>query len=56
MKPDGIVMAFFAREESQIETPLLPWVRVQNVRCRSNSPKSLRNVYSHDCRSRHPVY
>src|SRR5260370_1001530 len=42
-------MAHAAREVSRIETPLFPVVLVQYSRCRSNSPKSLRTVYSQDC-------
>src|ERR1700736_1736014 len=32
-----------------MDTPLFPVVLVQYSRCRSNSPKSSRFVYSHDC-------
>src|SRR5215467_4100725 len=44
-----------AREVSRMDTPLLPVVLVQYSRCRSNSPKSLRFVYSHDCVSTQPL-
>ena len=43
------MIAHLAREVSRMETPLLPVVLVQYSRCRSNSPKSLRVVYSQDC-------
>src|SRR5260370_21541543 len=49
------MMADFAREVSRIETPLLPVVLVQYSRCRSNSQKSLRFVYSHDWVSTRPL-
>src|SRR6516164_418006 len=48
------MIPYLARDVSRIETPLFPVVFVQYSRCKSNSPKSFRFVYSHDCVSTQP--
>ena len=51
----GVITPHLARDVSRIETPLFPEVLVLYSKCRSNSPKSLRFVYSQHCVSIQPL-